>query len=896
MHVRDRLRGATAAAAVLFAVLGTASAAQAKPAHLRALRDEYGPLLPAAVANCSSCHLPSENRAPTTLAEFPHNRFGKRLAALGAELRSAGKRPDLPSRLRQAASEDADGDGIGNDLELLAGSNPGDPKSSPLPAKLAAARAALPRLAQYRTAYRWRPFDPVVRPNVPVVAGAAGGTRSPIDAFLQASRARQGLTPRPEASREVLLRRVYLDLTGLSPRPEEVRLFLADRSPDAYEKVVDRLLNSPRYGERWGRHWMDVWRYSDWAGWGMQVRDSLPHIWRWRDWIVASLNADKPYDRMVQEMLAGDELAPDDPEVLPATGFLVRNYKLLSREKWMQDTVDHTGQAFLGLTVGCARCHDHMYDPISQKEYYRLRAVFEPHNVRTDWVPGELDTKKSGLPRAFDAKLQEPTYLFTRGDERQPVKDEPLSPGVPESLGGRFEVHSIPVPRSARVPERKPFVLDALRKESDERVEQARRALAACAAPEETGPAQARLDAAEAGRDALHAVLRAEELDESGKQASPEWKEAALAATAAQRRQARADAVVARLDATEAIQKLRQGEKPAAAATKKAEDALAAAEKALAEAEKALAAPPSTSFKPRIASSFPEQSTGRRLALARWITAPENPLAARVAANQIWMRHFGQPLQPTVADFGRNGTPPLHPELLDWLASELMRGGWKMKPLHRLIVTSRAYRMASTPDPAALAKDPDNRYYWRMNSRRMDAEVVRDNVLYVCGQLDMKLGGPDIDQAQGLKVKRRTLYFRHAAEKEMVFTNIFDGPSVTECYMRKQTVVPQQALALANSELAITQARLLARELTTQASPVPARFVEAAFERVLARAPSRAERDECVAFLSRLAAQLRSGSPGGEAKEGAASADPAMRARENLILVLLNHNDFVTVR
>ena len=233
------------------------------------------------------------------------------------------------------------------------------------------------------------------------------------------------------------MRRVYFDLIGLPPTPEELHAFLNDDSPNAYENVVDRLLASPRYGERWGRHWMDVWRYSDWAGWegGGQIRDSQPHIWRWRDWIIESLNEDKGYDRMLKEMLAADEIAPDDPSALRATGFLVRNYKMLSREKWLQDTVDHTFLAFQGVTVGCAKCHDHMYDPILQKEYYQIRAIFTPHQVRIDRIPGEADAKKDGLVRTFDADLATPTFLLIRGDDRTPDKT-PLPPGVPASLGG----------------------------------------------------------------------------------------------------------------------------------------------------------------------------------------------------------------------------------------------------------------------------------------------------------------------------------------------------------------------------------------------------------------------------------------------------------------------------
>jgi hypothetical protein len=273
---------------------------------------------------------------------------------------------------------------VANEDELLLGTNPGDAKDLPTPEVLAQLPAKRAEFQKFLASYRWRPFERVQRPTVPKVKNP-DWVRTPIDAFIAAEHEERGLTPRPLTNKAVLLRRVYLDLIGLSPTPEEQQAFEDDHSSDAYEKVVDRLLSDPRYGERWGRHWMDVWRYSDWAGWtdGKQVRDSQRHIWRWRDWIVDSLNEDKGYDQMVVQMLAADELTPDDTNALRATGFLVRNYKMLSREQWLEDTVKHTSQAFLGVTLGCAKCHDHMTDPILQTDYYQVRAIFEPHQVRT---------------------------------------------------------------------------------------------------------------------------------------------------------------------------------------------------------------------------------------------------------------------------------------------------------------------------------------------------------------------------------------------------------------------------------------------------------------------------------------------------------------------------------
>jgi hypothetical protein len=295
-----------------------------------------------------------------------------------------------------------------------------------------------------------------------------------------------------------------------------------------------------------------------------------------------------------------------------------------------------------------------------------------------------------------------------------------------------------------------------------------------------------------------------------------------------------------------------------------------------------VSAPVHTGFKPRSTEDYPATSTGRRLAFARWVVHPENPLAARVAMNHVWLRHFGVGLVPTPADFGANGRPPSHPELLDWLASEFVRQNWSLKAMHRMIVTSQAYRMASTPDEASARIDPDNVFLWRMNPRRLEAEAVRDNLLHVSGTLDPARGGPDIDHTLGLISKRRSLYLRIAPEKEVEFLKIFDGPAVTECYLRRPTVMPQQALALGNSELSLAGARALARAL----EPVRdvRQFVAEAFRRVLGSRPTAAEVRECRAFLE------------GHADPAAPGQDSHLLPRERLLLVLLNHSDFVTIR
>ena len=319
-----------------------------------------------------------------------------------------------------------------------------------------------------------------VRPVVPKVKGAAW-VRNPIDAFIAAEHEERGLKHLPEADRRVLLRRVYVDLIGLPPTVSETRAFLADRSSGAYEKTVDRLLADPRYGERWGRHWMDVWRYSDPDGFAGRVDYSQNHIWRWRDWIIESLNQDKSYSRMVTEMLAGDELAPTDPQTLRATGYLVRSWYRFSRHSWLQDTVDHTATAFLGISLRCARCHEHKYDPIAQEEYYRFRAFFEPYDVKIDQTPGETDIHKAGVVRAYNSEPKEQlpdaknagvnlpaifkeTHRLIRGDERNPDKDV-LTPGVPAALGpARIDIRPLDLPVEAAHPSLRSFAEGDMRK------------------------------------------------------------------------------------------------------------------------------------------------------------------------------------------------------------------------------------------------------------------------------------------------------------------------------------------------------------------------------------------------------------------------------------------------
>jgi hypothetical protein len=953
-------------------------------------------------------------------------------------------------------------------------------------------------------------FRPPVRPTVPK------GIANPIDAFLAAGRAKHGLTPNPPADKATLLRRATIDLIGIPPTPDELQAFLKDASPDAYEKVVDRLLASPMYGERWGRHWMDVWRYSDPFGLGEEYRYSQRHIWRWRDWIIESLNADKGYDRMVLEMLAGDEIAPADPNTLRATGYLARNWYKFNRTVWIQDTLEYTAAGFLGITLRCARCHDHKYDPISQADYYRFRAFFEPHDIRIDPVPGQPDITKDGVARAFDAKPAAPTHLFVRGDERTPDTSRVLTPAVPSFFGVDLAVKPVaftPTDYARMLPTaieaaRRPVRAELAAAEADvkrasDAVTVAKRRLEVIAAggkPDDQGPEPFLYDTfAERNAD-VWKVVSGKWAWENGKlvcqapgtfstvttkanhpatlmgrikyrttgggigsvgfsydvagtsfqavyinagstsavrpfhrvngqdtypqdgvvphpvkfqdevtldfavrenllntwvngkltntyklpvarqtgafsvwthDATAEFTEVRLVAlpesvtlatkpgedrpsplagprvltkddaakavqeaeaglVAAGRRREVARAKCAAVEARVAADQARYNEPANAdaitalavtaakaerrAQLMQAEDALAAAEKArwtkdavkkAANAEKAHAAAVAAAAKhdptyTPLVKLDPATSTGRRLALARWIADRNNPLTARVAVNHVWMRHFGKPLVPTVANFGLSGQKPTHPELLDWLAVEFAESGWSMKKLHRLIVMSEAYRLSSRADGDAAKSDLENRYLWRANPRRMEGEAVRDSLLAVAGQLDPTMGGPIIDEKLGLASRRRSVYFRFNTEYKMLFLDQFDPASPTECYERRESVIPQQSLALMNSSLALNVSRLVAKQLSEKAAE-PASFVVAAFERVLGRPPTAEEIDRCERFLKEQAALYQNPAgltpfPGGAAGVTPPSADPVRRAREDLIGVLFNHNDFVTVR
>jgi hypothetical protein len=785
----------------------------------------------------------------------------------------------------------------------------------------------------------------------------------PIDALLSVSHEKHGLTPLGEARREFQLRRLCLDLIGLPPTREELHAFLADNSPDAYERCVDRLLNDARHGERWARHWMDVWRYSDWFGRRRvpDVWNSAAQVWRWRDWIVRSINTDKGYDRMVQEMLAGDEIAPDDAQTVVATGFLVRNWYALNPNQWMRDNVEHTGKAFLGLSFNCAHCHDHKYDPITREDYFAFRAFFEPLYIRQDRWPGEKDPGKfqdyamsvlrkpvrEGMVSVFDKDPDAKTWLYTGGDERNRETDRsPATPHMPAFLGGDV-IRATPVSLTTeksfpglKKPSRADDLAASMKaieaaisswQEAIAKLGQARRAMieaadaddatrVSCVTQEQEAARtatleEARFHAAMRERASLQARIAADDVKFGGKTGDM----SALSKAACEEERVTAVAK-AKLSVLEAEQKLAAGaekeraapagpeREAATAAQKKMTAQCDAAKKALANAEADLKKP-AADYTP-LSPVYPKESTGRRKALAEWITSTRNPLTARVAVNHIWMHHFHAPLVASVFDFGRGGSPPTHPALLDWLAVELMDSGWSMKHLHRIIVTSAAYRRASSdqsliretveslnrgnaPSDSTVQRfngstnvhrpELENALLLRMNPGRMEAEAVRDSILHLAGALDPKMGGQELENTEMPDSTRRSLYFSCHPELggKGEFTSLFDAPDAAECYRRSCTVVPQQALALTNSKMVHDQSAPLAKRIAQGIDTGDTTaFVTAAFEHLLSRKPDDTETQECLAFLAR---QLSA--------TGSESA-----ARESLARVLLNHNDFLTIR
>ena len=772
-------------------------------------------------------------------------------------------------------------------------------------------------------------FRPITYPEVHKNRGETWGN-NPVDAFLAQKHQQHGLVPQVQASRIILLRRLHFDLIGIPPTNEEITAFENDPSPDWYEKTVDRLLESQQHGERWARHWMDIWRYSDWWGLGQQLRRSQKHIWHWRDWIVESLNEDIPYDEMVRLMLAADELHPNDLDKLRATGFLARNYWLFNRNQWMDETVEHVSKGFLGLTINCAKCHDHKYDAIEQADFYRMRAFFEPYHVRLDVVPGQPDLTRDGIPRVYDGLPHTPTYLFIRGQESNPDKSTVIHPGVPEIIEfEKLKIEPVALPSKAWQPARRSWVIDDHLAAAQKHIETvqatvtaAQEKLAAEGKEKESqsetpalGPevserrqelkvAEAAIDIAIAERvgikrraeamRAAWAVTDNKSDDPSDALAefhSKKTTEAIRAERELAVAKGRHGVAVAELELLRAADdKQDKAKEKLKSSNELLDKAIAGINAEIKETDQytpiAGAKWTPTRFlfsgKDDPTVEFVPQSTGRRTALAKWITDRRNPLTARVAVNHIWMRHMGVPLVSSVFDFGRNGDHPVHLELFNWLAAEFVDNGWSMKHLHRVIVNSAAYRMSSSRagGETNAAIDPDNRYLWRRVPVRIESQLVRDSILAHASTLDLTMGGPTVPRAQQDASTRRSLYFFHSNNERNMFLTTFDEASVTECYRRDQSVVPQQALALTNSKLVLDASLQITKQLSMQTTDDSA-FIRKAFLVLLG---IRANDEEVAAGNKALTVWRQL--PGGSAEN----------TRAKFVWALINHNDFVTLR
>ncbi len=618
----------------------------------------------------------------------------------------------------------------------------------------------------------WWSFRPLIRPPVPAVKEPSR-VRTPIDAYIFCRLEAQGLRPSPEADRRTLIRRLTFDLHGLPPTPEEIDRFLGDEEPDAYEKLVDRLLASPRYGERWGRHWLDVVHYGDTHGYDKDKRRD--HAWPYRDYVVGSLNDDQPYTQFIREQLAGDVLEPNNPRGVIATGFIAAGpwdfvghvelaertvEKLKTRLIDRDDMLANAMSTFVSLTVHCARCHDHKFDPIPQRDYYRLQAVFagvdrgdRPYDNR------ELDRARRALETQRAAVL-----------DRLNAINQELAAGT---------------------------VIDPAHRADRET---ARRELAALDARLKALPSGALVYAVRPRAPRPIFLLHRGDVEQPGEAVGPG----------------------------------------------------------------ALSCVPE--LEPVFALSDPGDEGARRAALAGWIADGRNRLTWRSIVNRVWHYHFGRGLVDTPNDFGRNGSQPTHPELLDWLAVEFRDGGQSLKALHRLIVGSAVYRQSSRDNPIAARVDVDNRWLWRMNRQRLDAEELRDSVLAVSGTLDSRMGGPGfalfhfqddhspiydhtapgaIDNPQ---VRRRTIYRFIVRSVPNPFLECLDGADPNlNTPVRSTTITALQALALLNDVFMVNQARAFARRLEA-VQPDPRRRIDAAFAAALGRPPRAVERDALAAY------------------------------------------------
>jgi mono/diheme cytochrome c family protein len=642
---------------------------------------------------------------------------------------------------------------------------------------------------------KWWAFQPLAKPEPPKVDDH-GWARNDLDRFIFQKLQQSGLKPSSEASRIALARRAYFDLTGLPPTPEEVDSFVADKSPDAYEKLVDKLLASPRYGERWARHWLDLVRYADSDGY--RIDDFRPTAWRYRDYVINAFNQDKPYDEFVREQIAGDEMLPRTPERMIATGFLRHwIYEYNNRDvvgQWntiLNDITDTTSDVFLGLGMQCARCHDHKFDPILQKDYYRLQAFFAPFLPRED-----IDVATEAERAAYQSKM---------------AKWEEMTKEL------RAEIAELEVPH---------------RKKADD--------LILPKFPEETLALIEKPVAQRTPWEHQIAELAFRQVT---------YEHYRMKVTGADK-----EKHVALLKQLASFDEFKPAPLP----------------QALLVTDVGATAPPvfipkkaPTPVEPGLLTILDEKpmtilpvpgltnSTGRRSALAQWLTQPENPLTTRVIVNRVWQYHFGHGLSRTASDFGKLGEQPSHPELLDWLARRFVADGWSFKKLHRMILTSATYRQSSGASASITANarklDPENRLLWHGPMRRLDAEQIRDSILAVTGELQPDAGGPPMDTFKA----RRSIYTKVLRNNRDPLLDVFDAPQhFSSTSQRDTTTTPVQSLLLINSQYMLQRAQAMAGRLQKDGAKNDGEMVAAAYKLAFSRPPSADELASAKRFLS----------------------------------------------
>jgi len=828
-------------------------------------------------------------------------------------------------------------------------------------------------------------FRPVQQPEVPTFDDPRW-SRNPIDGFIYAKLNEAGLKPAPPAPKEQLIRRLYYDLTGLPPTLDEVKAFVNDSDPAAYEKLVDRLLASPRYGEKWGRHWLDLVHYADSNGY---ERDSnKPFIWRYRDYVIDAFNADKPYNEFAMQQLAGDELEQPGAEDLIATGYYRLGLwddepadPLLARYDGLDDIVDTTGRVFLGLTMGCCRCHEHKLDPLPQSDYYRmlsffqgikpmertegngiLKSILAPDEQRVyeekveqkrqdEWkLTSEqqelVEAFKAGLakkmPEAFGKKdlrtpdLEDLNYRFYRDtwetlpdfDMLKPEEKGKLERGFvttapatrPDAIGFVYEGQLRVALDGDYV-----FALEAIggvrllvngvevfvSREAGSPRGEGTASLKAGAVPfrleyfVKRGPPRLKVAWAPLGanfREALSsesgAGLDDKELRkliaEHDREILGEKKAARLAELTRAREAVRARVIEGKFAATAN----ETGREPIPSHILIRGDAHSPGKEVKPGFPEILGLPDPPSPSPYAR----DDTSGRRRQFAEWIVDPANPLTARVMMNRLWQHHFGRGIVESSSNFGAIGDRPTHPELLDWLASEFVRGGWRLKAMHRLMVTSETYKMSSAGNEAALAKDPRNRLLWRFNMRRLTAEEVRDSLLAGAGTLNLEMHGPGVFPKLPQEViltssmnknlaesgtwgtsppeqaARRSIYVQVKRSLMLPMLTDFDfAETDASCPVRFSTTQPTQALGMLNSEFVNEQSGRLAERLRREA-PDAAGQVRRGFE----IATSRPARDEDVARGLHFMDELR--------KQAGLSAEKAL---DRFCLLLMNLNEFV---